>query len=322
MAGSTSEAEAGAFVHWLQGVRAIDLLDKEVHSIEDICDGTVLFDALNHVDGEHFRNPHEDELKDNVVLRIGTLKRLYKLMIQYMAENLQFSTAKLEEPDFDALARINAPSEACKLCRLALIIAVQSDNKMSYVEVIQGLDQGDQQQLMQSIEITRKSLEPVSADEDGDEFLDIRARQPSEELSDVAKSPSKERNNLSLEYRNLVAEHEARGNTIEELEGELAKLQSKMGEITEQLEAEKRKSLHQDQRTEVTRLTEELRKCEDALASAEGEIDRLQVGLRERTRAVSFFLASQKEQAYFYSYSPCLPDSLRKRDKRRKNSTG
>lgn len=202
-----------------------------------------------------------------------------------VTENLHLSLHGLEEPDLDALARISAASELCKLCRLILCISVQSDSKMTYIEAIQSLSQEDQQELMQAIEETMKALR--AEEEDGNSPAP-QSHDRASSGDSVEKSPTKVRNGeLATAHSKLVAEHEAQQAAMESMEADLVKLQARLDETVAQLEAERRKASGPEQRSELQRVTGELRKCEEALANAEAEIDTLQQQSKERNRLVS-----------------------------------
>jgi len=79
------EREAKALLGWVQAVDDATeegILSRQVVAIDDLCDGVAFFDILGAVDSTYFRNPHSADTKDNWVLKIGTLKRLYKLVLQ------------------------------------------------------------------------------------------------------------------------------------------------------------------------------------------------------------------------------------------------
>lgn len=47
---ASAETEAKAFVRWIQGIGARDpFVGKQVDSIDDLCDGVVLFEVLSRM---------------------------------------------------------------------------------------------------------------------------------------------------------------------------------------------------------------------------------------------------------------------------------
>ncbi len=78
---------------------------------------------------------------------------------------------------------------------------------------------------------------------------------------------------------------------MEGLEAELARLQGQADAAVAKLEAERSAQSATDQTkgSEVSRLTEDLRKCEETLAQAETEMERLHMQVAESKKAVRSF---------------------------------
>lgn len=89
------------------------------------------------------------------MLRFSSLKRLYRLMAQYLADVLHQPTAGLDVPDLQAMAKDHDTNAALTMCRLALVIAVQSEKNKMIIEKIQRMSEGDQHVLMKAIEQVR-----------------------------------------------------------------------------------------------------------------------------------------------------------------------
>ena len=99
---SPADIEAAAFLAWIQVVRrsrqkqqeedvdpdsstSSSISRRRADSLEDLTDGLALLDVLSPVDPDHFKNPHglaAVEGSDSFVIRLGTLKRLYRLMME------------------------------------------------------------------------------------------------------------------------------------------------------------------------------------------------------------------------------------------------
>lgn len=80
---SISQREASAFLSWVKAV--LPARTEQLKQPEDLADGVALFEILASVDSTHFLNPHAqtgDPTGENYALKLGTLKRLYKLMMQ------------------------------------------------------------------------------------------------------------------------------------------------------------------------------------------------------------------------------------------------
>lgn len=86
------------------------------------------------------------------VERLGHLKRVYRLLMQYFTEILQQPTDRLDVPDLQAIAKDYSQQDIIMLCKLTIAASVQSDRKKDVIERIQQLEEDDQGQLMKAIE--------------------------------------------------------------------------------------------------------------------------------------------------------------------------
>lgn len=105
-------------------------------------------------DAQYFRAPSRPATQspDSWILRFNSLKRLYRLITQYLTDVLRQPATSLEVPDLQAIAKeYNAP-ETLRLCRLALAVAVQTAKNKDIIARIQGLKEVDQSALMRAIE--------------------------------------------------------------------------------------------------------------------------------------------------------------------------
>lgn len=102
-------------------------------------------------DAEYFR-PQSTQSTDNWVLRFSALKRLYRLMTQYYTDILHQPTSALDVPDLQAMAKDYDPIATLSMCRLTIVIAVQSARNKEVIDKIQQLSQEDQHCLMKAIE--------------------------------------------------------------------------------------------------------------------------------------------------------------------------
>lgn len=104
-------------------------------------------------DQDYFRNPSRQvSLAENWVLRFSALKRLYRLMIQYFTDALHQHATGLEVPNLQAMAKDSDVNAIILMCRLAIVIAVQSTKNREIIDRIQQLSQDDQHNLMKAIE--------------------------------------------------------------------------------------------------------------------------------------------------------------------------
>ena len=89
------------------------------------------------------------------MLRFSALKRLYRLMTQYLADVLQKPTSNIDVPDLQSIAKQHNHSALLTLCRMAIVIGVQCEKNREFIDKIQSLSQSDQHHLMRAIEQVR-----------------------------------------------------------------------------------------------------------------------------------------------------------------------
>lgn len=73
-------------------------------------------------------------------------------MIQYFTDALHQHAAGLDVPDLQAMAKDSDVHAILSMCRLAIVIAVQSTKNREIIDKIQQLNQEDQHFLMKAIE--------------------------------------------------------------------------------------------------------------------------------------------------------------------------
>lgn len=112
-----------------------------------------------HSDADYFRQPTRPSAQpsENWVLRFGSLKRLYRLMTQYISDVLHQPTSRLDVPDLQAIAKDYSVPATLSMCRLTIVIAVQCEKNKDIIIKIQMLSEIEQHTLM-------KAIEDVSAD--------------------------------------------------------------------------------------------------------------------------------------------------------------
>ena len=105
-------------------------------------------------DASYFRHPSRPAAlpTENWVLRFGGLKRLYRLMTQYVANVLHKPTDSLEVPDLQAIAKEFELQATLAMCRLLIVIGVQCERNKEFIDKIRGLEEGDQHLIMKAIE--------------------------------------------------------------------------------------------------------------------------------------------------------------------------
>ena len=154
-------------------------LSRSVTSVADLTDGAIFFDILSLVylgfsaffifleysfffvsDTSYFRQPTRPGSStsgparpiENWVLRFSALKRLYRLMTQYVSDVLQKPTSSLDVPDLQAIAKDFDLGATLVMCRLLIVIGVQCERNKEFIDKIRCLGEGDQHLIMKAIE--------------------------------------------------------------------------------------------------------------------------------------------------------------------------
>ncbi|OLY81612.1 Protein Hook-like protein [Smittium mucronatum] len=154
-------------------VNTFNNLSKKVSSFKDLSDGIVLFEICMDIDPNWFRLIRSTEVGDNWVFKYNNLKKLYRLLLAYCEEVLLFPSANIPDPDLDSIAKENSSQEIIKVISLVLTVAVNCDNKNTYIAGIMTLTEENQGILMISIEKTMLLLESSSHDPNSINSSDI-----------------------------------------------------------------------------------------------------------------------------------------------------
>lgn len=301
---STPDAEIDAYLAWAQAVLAdISDTNKVVCKPADLSDGVALFQILSDIDPDLFRNPHAGDTKDNWVLTIGTLKRLYKLMMQFYSQSLQCAPTALPTPDLNAIARSSDSIELAKLCLLAIGIAVQSEKNETHIAAIQTLDQVHQHQLMMSIERIMSFIQQGQEEEQAaaaaddsisssvvagaeDDAAAKHADKSAAQLASELETVRAEKSDIEKTYLLLLETHRDVQNQFEDLETEKEELASTHQAYKKRVEEERNEQADVLMRQEIEKLKNDLRRSEDAVAELETDNEKLLQSAEESKRKI------------------------------------
>ncbi|PWN44214.1 HOOK-domain-containing protein [Ceraceosorus guamensis] len=285
----TDSDRARAYLEWIQALSQGDgdvVLSKVLSKPEDLCDGIALFDILSSIDVDHFRNPHasHEPAKDNLLIRLGTLKRLYRQIMLYYSERL--ASPAVRQPDLDAIARHSSLVDLNLLCRLAVGLAVQSDRRSEHIAAIQTLKQQHQHALMVAIEeVVTASAQPSSSQQEdttASEGGNFDSR-----VTDINVTRLKaDKEALEASYVELARAHELLKTSVQDTELEKAEIAKDLKRLKDEIEVQRREGTEAMLRADVERLKAELRRSEDNLGEAESEVERLTRSHVEQTRKV------------------------------------
>ncbi|KIS66560.1 uncharacterized protein UMAG_11790 [Mycosarcoma maydis] len=310
---SSPDAEIDAYLAWAQAVLAdIPDANKAIRKPSDLSDGVALFHILSDIDPDLFRNPHAGDTKDNWVLTIGTLKRLYKLMMQYYSQSLQAASTALPSPDLNAIARSADAEQLALLCLLAIGIAVRSEKNETHIAAIQTLDQKHQHQLMMSIErvmsfISQGQEEQLVASNPDDSIAssvingqadDIAAKHQGKSAAQLAtelEAMQAQKDHVDKSYLLLLEAHRELQNQFQDLQTEKDELTVTHEEHKKRVEESRNQQADVLMRQKIDKLKIDLRRSEDALAELETDNEKLLQSAEESKRKIEELQKSADE---------------------------
>ncbi|WWC93739.1 hypothetical protein V866_000575 [Kwoniella sp. B9012] len=308
-----SRAEQAALVAYLNTFK----LSRPVTAFKDLSDGKALMEVMASIDSTHFKNvsnrtptPAASGSAENWVLRMNTLKRLYRLLLSFPlpsphAANLSLSN--LPEPPFSTIAKAPSTSEGSKglaqICRMCLAVGVWAPGNEQVIAKIQGLRESHMAELMKSIEEVMATLPQEEGAED--EIHSPFGTSPIKQSTDFSPPPSgirQERDKLLQDNDELRARCEKMLEQVEELTSSLDEIKGERDDALERLAAARADPSAQGSglRTsqtaataELDRLRTDLGKAEENLAHTESELEKQTNLVSELTKTVE----ELKEQA-------------------------
>ncbi|CAD6888302.1 unnamed protein product [Tilletia controversa] len=293
------DVEARTFLSWVQACgRHGGLFTHEPESPEDLCDGQALFQILADIDDTYFRNPSSStEAKGNWVLQSGTLKRLYKLVVQYLQEELQEDVSSLPQPDLNEIARNHNTQELCKLLRLVIAIPAKV-RAQEQIEILQTLEKD---QMRSIAHIMQEAVEDVTAStrranevddpnssraERGDADISVEQSAEMRELKEKLKQSEEEKKKVELAYLQVLEEQRQLQSNFEDQQSERAEVEADLVRVKRELQDSQNNQTEVLLRQEVERLKADLRTSEDSLTEAEDSVQKLQKSVDQKTRKV------------------------------------
>ncbi|KAI0811036.1 HOOK-domain-containing protein [Irpex lacteus] len=261
-------------------------LPRPVTTVDDLCDGAALFDVLSVVDEEYFRQPTRApaKLSDNWVLRFNSLKRLYRLMTQYITDVLHQPARALEVPDLQAIAKDQNAAAMLLMCRMTITIAVQCENNKDIIGRIQKLEETEQHSLMKAIEQVMAKVKAAGEANAGENLTeDDHYYQMQSERSKIIA----EKETLEQVYQSLLTEHRTLQTNFDDVVSEKEDALSRLREAQKDADSRRVDSRGDTMlRAEAERLRSELQKSEDNLAVAESELDKQANVVGDLTRKI------------------------------------
>ncbi|KAJ9215000.1 hypothetical protein DTO166G4_3398 [Paecilomyces variotii] len=130
-------------------------LGKTIRAIDELTDGTILWEILQDIDHQYFLDElPERNQSDHWVPKWQNLKHIHKLVISYIrSQNDDELPSGLDaSPDLKMIAEHNSIKEMNKLMKLLLIAAISSPNAETYVTTLQALSTSTQEGLKDIIQ--------------------------------------------------------------------------------------------------------------------------------------------------------------------------
>ncbi|WWC90743.1 uncharacterized protein L201_005680 [Kwoniella dendrophila CBS 6074] len=308
-----SRAEQAALVAYLNTFK----LSRPVTTFKDLSDGKALMEVMAAIDSTHFKNVTNrntittaSSSTENWVLRMNTLKRLYRLLLSFPlppphAANLSLSN--LPEPPFSTIAKAPSTSEGSKglaqICRMCLAVGVWAPGNEKVIGKIQGLRENYMAELMKSIEEIMATLphEEGAEEELYSPFGTSPVKQPTE-FSPPLTGIRQERDKLLQDHDELKTKYEKLVDQMEELSSSLDEVKTEKDDALERLAVARADSagpgagLRTSQTAataELDRLRTDLGKAEESLSHTEADLEKQTNLVTELTRTVE----DLKEQA-------------------------
>ncbi|CAK5264726.1 unnamed protein product [Mycena citricolor] len=268
-------------------------LVRPVSTLEDLSDGAALFEVLTLVDADYFRQSTRPSAlpSDNWVLRFSSLKRLYRLMTQYLTEVLQKPTSGLDVPDLQAVAKDHSPTHILAMCRLTLAIGVQCEQNKQFIDKIQGLTESDQHYLMKAIEQVMARISTSGDSGEASITEDDHYYQLQSERSNILS----EKETLEKVYQNLLEEHRTLQTSYDDMASEKEDALAQLKNVRSEADSRRNDKGDGMLRGEIDRLRSELQKSEDNLATAETELDKQAHIVTDLTKQNEDLLARAEE---------------------------
>nr|XP_019044643.1 hypothetical protein I302_06556 [Kwoniella bestiolae CBS 10118]OCF23573.1 hypothetical protein I302_06556 [Kwoniella bestiolae CBS 10118] len=293
-----SRAEQAALVAYLNTFK----LSRQITAFKDLSDGKALMEVMASIDSTHFKNvsnrtptPTASSSTENWVLRMNTLKRLYRLLLSFPlppphAANLSLSN--LPEPPFSTIAKAPSTSEGSKglaqICRMCLAVGVWAPGNEKVIEKIQGLRESHMAELMKSIEEVMATLPQEEGAEDG--MHSPFGTSPIKQSTDPPLSGIlQERDKLLQANDELRVRCEKMMEQVEELTSNLDEVKGERDDALQSLAAARAdpSASGAGLRTSQTAATAELNRMRTDLGKAEENLAHTESDLEKQTNLVS-----------------------------------
>ncbi|KAL7423859.1 hypothetical protein Q5752_001444 [Cryptotrichosporon argae] len=300
-----SRREQDALLAYLNAFK----LSRRVVSFDQLADGRAFFE-LTRSDATHFKNTASrgatapsTSSADNWVLKMNTLKRLYRLLLSYPLTSPRPATlalTRLPEPQFSTIAKNpkspDGSAGLLQIARFCLAVGAMGAANATVIPKIQGLDEDSMSALMQCIESV---MDTLPSEKEDDQVKDhLHSPRP---LSPPVNA-RKERDRLLQENDDLRAQIEQLNEQMSSLSSNLEEAKADKEDVTARLAALKgdggaglRSS--QSATSEVDRLRAELTRAEEHSAETEAALEKQTATVADMTKTIDELKEQSAESA-------------------------
>ncbi|OJD20017.1 hypothetical protein AJ78_00033 [Emergomyces pasteurianus Ep9510] len=252
-------------------------LGTTIRSIDQLSDGSILWDTLQDIDPQYFLGElPERSPSDHWVPRWQNLKHLHKALISYIRNQNdgEVPSGLNISPDLKAIAEVSSTKETNELLKLFLLAAISSPNAEAYIMTMQKLSTSTQEGLKDIIQEAQnpsdERLEELDYERNGHSTRRDMPMDPELRFEERFGKVLAEKDKLSNEKQELEK-------TVEDLHDRLARLQESHDTVLDRLTStEDRLTTLKSGKGDLTpnskTLESRTRQQEDLIASQEAKI--------------------------------------------------
>ncbi|OAX81707.1 hypothetical protein ACJ72_03951 [Emergomyces africanus] len=252
-------------------------LGATIRSIDQLSDGSILWDTLQDIDPQYFLGElPERSPSDHWVPRWQNLKHIHKALISYIRNQNdgEVPSGLNISPDLKAIAEISSTKETNELLKLFLLAAISSPNAEAYITTMQKLSTSTQEGLKDIIQEAQnpsdERLEELDYERNGHSTRRDMPMDPELRFEERFGKVLAEKDKLSNEKQELEK-------TVEDLHDRLARLQESHDTVLDRLTStEDRLATLKSGKGDLTSNSKSLesrtRQQEDLIASQEAKI--------------------------------------------------
>ncbi|ODH20632.1 hypothetical protein ACO22_05832 [Paracoccidioides brasiliensis] len=226
-----SDLVSSTLLEWINSFN----LGTTVRSIDQLNDGSILWDTLQDIDPQYFLGElPERSPSDHWVPRWQNLKYIHKALIGYIRNQNdgEVPSGLNISPDLKAIAEASSTKETYELLKLFLLAAISSPNAETYITTMQKLSTSTQEGLKDIIQEAQnpsyERLEELDYERNDNSTTQDLPMDPELRFEERFGKVLAEKNKLSDEKQELEK-------TVEDLHNRLARLQESHDMVLDRL---------------------------------------------------------------------------------------